>query len=143
MLQLLDAVIPTDIYSWGWGRNDFRSPKSIFLCGSPFLSEISMCLCTGVCVCTQKSLWRWGFFSGPAVKTGLPCRGPGVISGCGSSAGLRVWQKKKKSLHDTVFLFPLDSTVSFCLLALSLSPLPLCLVLPPLPTAPEPVVPLV
>lgn len=49
-----------------------------------------------VCVCTLKSLWRWGFFSGPAVKTGLPCRGPGVISGCGSSAGLRVWQKKKK-----------------------------------------------
>lgn len=139
-LQLLDVVIPIGIYSWGWGRNDFRSPKSIFPCGSPFLSETNMCLCTGVCVCTQKSLWRWGFFSGPVVRTGLPVQGPRRDFWLWKFCRPQAMAKKKKSLYDILFLFLLDSTVSFCLLALSLSPLPLYLALPPLPTAPEPVV---
>lgn len=80
----------------GGGEMTSEAPNPSSFVGLPF-SLRSVCACAQLCVvCTLKSLWRWGFFSGPAVKTGLPCRGPGVISGCGSSAGLRVWQKKKK-----------------------------------------------
>lgn len=116
-----------------------EAPNPSSLVGLPF-SLRPICACAQVCVCVHKSLCGAGASSvAQRLGLGFHCRGPGVISGCGNSAGLRLWQKKK-SLYDIVFLFPLDSAVSFCLLALSLSPLPLYLVLPPLPTAPEPVV---
>ena len=89
-------------------RNDFKSPKSTFLCESPFLSEINICMCTGVCVCVcvHKSLCGIGTsLVAQWLRLGFQCRGPSVISACGSSAHLGVWQKK--SLYDIVLCFPL------------------------------------
>lgn len=94
-----------------------------------------------VCMCVHKSLCGVGTSSvAQWLRLGFQCRGPSVISGCRNSARLGIWQKK--SLCDIVFLFPLHSADSSPS-AGPLSPLPLYLVLPPLPTAPESVLSLV